>query len=175
MRPRVLRPRQLHSTRFLRGGVICSQSFAIEPATLPTRRWSDVERSTLAQRMSVRISILVSPCSPRVSSTQPWRRCRRNLLTEGATRDSRLYITRWGGTLTRMRRSRDFRSNTQLIGRTGSPRSTPTAATQMLHSFGRAYDQKDVDLLWFKGNLAFKALETDPRYRVFLRKMNLPE
>jgi TolB-like protein len=40
---------------------------------------------------------------------------------------------------------------------------------------GRAYDQKDVDLLWFKGNLAFKALETDPRYRAFLRKMNLPE
>jgi len=39
----------------------------------------------------------------------------------------------------------------------------------------RAYDQKDVDLLWFKGNLAFKAYETDPRYRAFLRKMNLPE
>jgi len=39
----------------------------------------------------------------------------------------------------------------------------------------RAYDQKDVDLLWFKGNLAFKAYETDPRYRAFLHKMNLPE
>jgi len=39
----------------------------------------------------------------------------------------------------------------------------------------RAYDQKDVDLLWFKGNLAFKAYETDPRYRAFLKKMNLPE
>ena len=40
---------------------------------------------------------------------------------------------------------------------------------------GRAYDQKDVDLLWFKGNLAFKAFETDPRYRDFLHKMNLPD
>jgi TolB-like protein/tetratricopeptide (TPR) repeat protein len=40
---------------------------------------------------------------------------------------------------------------------------------------GRAYDQKDVDLLWFKGNLAFRAFETDPRYRAFLHKMNLPE
>jgi TolB-like protein len=39
----------------------------------------------------------------------------------------------------------------------------------------RAYDQKDVDLLWFKGNLAFKAYEADPRYRAFLHKMNLPE
>ena len=39
----------------------------------------------------------------------------------------------------------------------------------------RAYDQKDVDLLWFKGNLAFKAYETDPRYKAFLKKMNLPE
>ena len=39
----------------------------------------------------------------------------------------------------------------------------------------RAYDQKDVDLLWFKGNLAFKAYETDPRYLAFLKKMNLPE
>jgi TolB-like protein/tetratricopeptide (TPR) repeat protein len=39
----------------------------------------------------------------------------------------------------------------------------------------RAYDQKDVDLLWFKGNLAFRAFETDPRYRAFLSKMNLPE
>jgi serine/threonine-protein kinase len=40
---------------------------------------------------------------------------------------------------------------------------------------GRAYDQKDVDLLWFKGNLACKAFELDPRYRAFLHKMNLPE
>jgi TolB-like protein/tetratricopeptide (TPR) repeat protein len=40
---------------------------------------------------------------------------------------------------------------------------------------GRAYDQKDVDLLWFKGNLAFRAFETDARYRAFLHKMNLPE
>ena len=40
---------------------------------------------------------------------------------------------------------------------------------------GRAYDQKDVDLLWFKGNLAFRAFETDSRYRAFLHKMNLPE
>jgi tetratricopeptide (TPR) repeat protein len=39
----------------------------------------------------------------------------------------------------------------------------------------RAYDQKDVDLWWFKGNLAFKNLEADPRYKAFLRKMKLPD
>jgi TolB-like protein/lipoprotein NlpI len=39
----------------------------------------------------------------------------------------------------------------------------------------RAYRQKDVDLWFFIGNLPFKALESDPRYKAFLRKMNLPE
>ena len=39
----------------------------------------------------------------------------------------------------------------------------------------RAYRQKDVDLLWFKGNLAFKAFEGDRRYSVFLRRLRLPE
>ena len=38
----------------------------------------------------------------------------------------------------------------------------------------RAYDQRDVDLWWFKGNLAFKNLESDPRYKALLQKMNLP-
>ena len=39
----------------------------------------------------------------------------------------------------------------------------------------RAYRQKDVDLWFFIGNLPFKGLETDPRYKAFLKKMNLPE
>jgi TolB-like protein/Flp pilus assembly protein TadD len=39
----------------------------------------------------------------------------------------------------------------------------------------RAYDQKDVDLWWFKGNLAFKNLENDTRYKAFLHRMNLPK
>jgi TolB-like protein/tetratricopeptide (TPR) repeat protein len=39
----------------------------------------------------------------------------------------------------------------------------------------RAFDQRDVDLLWFKGNLAFKDLETDPRYKAFLHRLKLPE
>jgi adenylate cyclase len=39
----------------------------------------------------------------------------------------------------------------------------------------RAYKQKDVDLLWFKGNLAFKDLESDQRYKAFLRRLKLPE
>jgi tetratricopeptide (TPR) repeat protein len=39
----------------------------------------------------------------------------------------------------------------------------------------RAYEQKDVGLSHFKGEVAFKSLEGDPRYKAFLRKMNLPE
>ena len=39
----------------------------------------------------------------------------------------------------------------------------------------RAYQQKDVDLWFFIGNLPFKALEPDPRYKAFLRRMNLPD
>ena len=39
----------------------------------------------------------------------------------------------------------------------------------------RAYRQKDVDLWYFIGNLPFKALETDPRYKDFLQKMNFPQ
>jgi TolB-like protein len=39
----------------------------------------------------------------------------------------------------------------------------------------RAYIQKDVELYWIKGDPLLKNLESDPRYKVFLRKMKLPE
>jgi len=39
----------------------------------------------------------------------------------------------------------------------------------------RAYNQKDVELYWIKGDPLLKNLENEPRYRAFLRKMNLPE
>jgi TolB-like protein len=39
----------------------------------------------------------------------------------------------------------------------------------------RAYRQKDVNLWLFKTSLAFNKLESDPRYKAFLKKMNLPE
>jgi TolB-like protein len=39
----------------------------------------------------------------------------------------------------------------------------------------RAFDQRDVDLLWFKRNLAFRDLESDRRYKTFLHRMKLPE
>lgn len=34
---------------------------------------------------------------------------------------------------------------------------------------------KDIELYLFKGDPLLKNLEGDPRYRAFLRKMNLPE
>jgi TolB-like protein/Tfp pilus assembly protein PilF len=39
----------------------------------------------------------------------------------------------------------------------------------------RAYEQKDVGLSHIKGDVPFKTLEGDPRYKAFLKKMNLPE
>ncbi len=39
----------------------------------------------------------------------------------------------------------------------------------------RAYDEKDTTLYWIKGDPLLRSLEADARYRVFLRKMNLPE
>ena len=39
----------------------------------------------------------------------------------------------------------------------------------------RAYQQKDAELFRFKGHPLLKNLEHDPRYKAFLRKMNLPE
>ena len=39
----------------------------------------------------------------------------------------------------------------------------------------RAYEQKDVGLSHIKGEVPFKSLESDPRYKAFLKKMNLPE
>jgi hypothetical protein len=38
----------------------------------------------------------------------------------------------------------------------------------------RAYRQRDVNLWWFKTVLAFNNLKSDPRYKVFLAKLNLP-
>ena len=39
----------------------------------------------------------------------------------------------------------------------------------------RAYEQKDLSLSHIKGDVPFKTLEGDPRYKTFLKKMNLPE
>ena len=39
----------------------------------------------------------------------------------------------------------------------------------------RAYEQKDFNLEYLKGEWALKSLESDPRYKAFLRKLNLPE
>jgi TolB-like protein/tetratricopeptide (TPR) repeat protein len=39
----------------------------------------------------------------------------------------------------------------------------------------RAYEQKDPGLYLLKGDLLLRNLESDPRYKAFLRKMNLPE
>jgi hypothetical protein len=39
----------------------------------------------------------------------------------------------------------------------------------------RAYDARDQDLYFIKGDPLLKKLAGDPRYQAFLRKMNLPE
>jgi len=39
----------------------------------------------------------------------------------------------------------------------------------------RAYEARDEDLYFIKGDPLFKNLEGDPRYKAYLRKMNLPE
>lgn len=39
----------------------------------------------------------------------------------------------------------------------------------------RAYAQKDVDLILIKGDPDFARIVGDPRYKAFLRKLNLPE
>jgi TPR repeat protein len=39
----------------------------------------------------------------------------------------------------------------------------------------RSYEQKDPALLLLKSEMMFDNLEGDPRYKAFLRKMNLPE
>ena len=46
---------------------------------------------------------------------------------------------------------------------------------EAMHWLERAYAQKDVILFYVKGDPPFKNLEADPRYKAFLRKMNLPE
>ncbi len=38
----------------------------------------------------------------------------------------------------------------------------------------RAYKQKDVDLLFIVGEPLFGGMANDPRFKAFLRKMNLP-
>jgi TolB-like protein/Tfp pilus assembly protein PilF len=46
---------------------------------------------------------------------------------------------------------------------------------EAMHWLERAYVQKDAYLFSIKGDPLLKNLEADPRYKVFLRKMNLPE
>jgi TolB-like protein/Flp pilus assembly protein TadD len=48
-------------------------------------------------------------------------------------------------------------------------------ADQAFEWLDRAYAQKDNNLSLLKGDPLLKTLETDPRYKDFLRKMNLPE
>jgi adenylate cyclase len=44
-----------------------------------------------------------------------------------------------------------------------------------MHWLDRAYTQKDVNLYDIKGELPLKNLTADPRYKAFLRRMNLPD
>ena len=46
---------------------------------------------------------------------------------------------------------------------------------QALAWLDKAYQLRDVDLYFIKGDPLLKNLESDPRYKAFLRKMNLPE
>jgi TolB-like protein/tetratricopeptide (TPR) repeat protein len=48
-------------------------------------------------------------------------------------------------------------------------------ANQAFDWLDKAYRQKDVELWFFMGNLAFDGLESDPRYKAFLQTMKLPE
>ena len=51
-------------------------------------------------------------------------------------------------------------------------RNEPDAAFKWLD---RAFEQKDEDLYVIKGNPLFRNVAGDPRYKAFLKKMNLPE
>jgi tetratricopeptide (TPR) repeat protein len=51
-------------------------------------------------------------------------------------------------------------------------RTEPDKAMQWLD---RAYAQKDSAMYYLKGDPPLKTLERDPRYKTFLKKMNLPE
>ncbi len=46
---------------------------------------------------------------------------------------------------------------------------------EAMHWLERAYVQKDNVLYSVKGDLPLKSLEADPRFKAFLRQMNLPE
>ena len=46
---------------------------------------------------------------------------------------------------------------------------------EAMHWLERAYAQKDSSLFLVKGYLPLKGLQNDPRFKAFLRKMNLPE
>jgi len=46
---------------------------------------------------------------------------------------------------------------------------------EAMHWLERAYVQRDASLFQIKSYLPLKDLADDPRYKVFLRKMNLPE
>jgi TolB-like protein/Tfp pilus assembly protein PilF len=48
-------------------------------------------------------------------------------------------------------------------------------AAEAVRWLERAYAQKDASLFYVKGDLPLKSIESDPRYKAFLRKMNLPE
>jgi TolB-like protein/Flp pilus assembly protein TadD len=58
-----------------------------------------------------------------------------------------------------------------LIARVYGFRGEPEEALKWLE---RAYAQKDTTLTIIKGDRAFRKIEGDPRYKAFLRKMNLP-
>lgn len=46
---------------------------------------------------------------------------------------------------------------------------------QAIQWLDRAHAQKDSSLYVVKGDWPFRGIEADPRYKAFLRKMNLPE
>jgi len=48
-------------------------------------------------------------------------------------------------------------------------------SNEAMHWLERAYDQQDPYLFQIKGDLLLSSLAGDPRFKAFLKKMNLPE
>ena len=75
-----------------------------------------------------------------------------------------------------MRASQVFR--TDYSCNTVQVRTLPRTGGEVDQAFewlDRAFLQKDIVVAYIKGEPLLKSLERDPRYKTFLRKMNLPE
>ena len=171
---------------------LCGASLAIDPLNggaywelavvrIRTGRFAEAEEE-------FRKSLEISPTAAIVHSNLGWTLLYEGKLEEALAefRQEPTDLRNWGPALVYHRMGRKAQSDAALAEYTKEHSDDDPYGIADAHAYRgevdqafvwleRAYSQRQGWLYLVRGNPDFKSIEADPRYKAFLRKMNLPE